>query len=26
MRKAPKWAPDIPLDAEAGFGKTLADC
>lgn len=26
MRKAPKWAPDIPLDAEAGYGKTLADC
>ncbi len=26
MRTPPKWAPDIPLDAEAGFGPTLADC
>lgn len=26
MRKPPKWAPDIPLDAEAGYGPTLADC
>lgn len=26
MRKPPKWAPDIPLDAEAGFGPTLAEC
>jgi DNA polymerase I-like protein with 3'-5' exonuclease and polymerase domains len=26
MRRAPKWMPDIPLDAEAGYGKTLADC
>lgn len=26
MRTAPKWLPGIPLDAEAGFGKTLADC
>lgn len=26
MRRAPTWMPDIPLDAEAGYGKTLADC
>ena len=26
MRTPPTWMPDIPLDAEAGFGKTLADC
>jgi DNA polymerase I-like protein with 3'-5' exonuclease and polymerase domains len=26
MRTAPDWIPDIPLDAEAGYGKTLADC
>jgi DNA polymerase I-like protein with 3'-5' exonuclease and polymerase domains len=26
MRTAPEWMPDIPLDAEAGYGKTLADC
>lgn len=26
MRRAPKWLPGIPLDAEAGFGQTLADC
>jgi hypothetical protein len=26
MRKPPAWMPDIPLDAEAAFGSTLADC
>ena len=26
MRIAPTWMPGIPLDAEAGFGPTLADC
>lgn len=26
MRTAPEWLPDIPLDAEAGYGKSLADC
>jgi DNA polymerase len=26
MRTAPDWIPDIPLDAEAGYGETLADC
>jgi DNA polymerase I-like protein with 3'-5' exonuclease and polymerase domains len=26
MRTPPDWMPDIPLDAEAGYGKTLADC
>ena len=26
MRVAPSWMPGIPLDAEAGFGPTLADC
>lgn len=26
MRTPPKWMPTIPLDAEAGYGKTLADC
>jgi len=26
MRIAPKWMPDIPLDAEVAYGKTLADC
>lgn len=26
MRIAPSWIPGIPLDAEADFGKTLADC
>lgn len=26
MRTPPVWMPDIPLDAEAAFGKTLADC
>ena len=26
MRTAPTWMPDIPLDAEAGYGKTLSDC
>lgn len=26
MRTAPAWMPDIPLDAEAGYGKSLADC
>jgi DNA polymerase len=26
MRTAPEWLPDIPLDAEAGYGGTLADC
>lgn len=26
MRIAPKWIPDIPLDAEGGFGESLADC
>jgi DNA polymerase I-like protein with 3'-5' exonuclease and polymerase domains len=26
MRAAPEWLPDIPLDAEAGYGKSLADC
>jgi DNA polymerase I-like protein with 3'-5' exonuclease and polymerase domains len=26
MRQAPKWIPGIPLDAEADFGPTLADC
>lgn len=26
MRTPPSWMPDIPLDAEAGYGKTLADC
>jgi len=26
MRRAPKWIPDIPLDAEADYGQTLADC
>lgn len=26
MRTPPDWMPDIPLDAEAGYGKTLKDC
>jgi DNA polymerase I-like protein with 3'-5' exonuclease and polymerase domains len=26
MRVPPKWMPDLPLDAEAAYGKTLADC
>jgi len=26
MCKAPKWMPDIPLNATVKFGKTLADC
>ena len=26
MRTPPKWMATIPLDAEAGYGKTLADC
>jgi DNA polymerase len=26
MCKAPKWMPDIPLNAQVKFGKTLADC
>lgn len=26
MRTAPLWMPGIPLDAEVGFGKSLADC
>ena len=26
MRTPPEWMPDIPLDAEAGYGKTLYDC
>lgn len=26
MRTPPAWMPDIPLDAEAAFGSTLADC
>ena len=26
MRIAPPWIPGIPLDAKAGFGKTLANC
>jgi DNA polymerase len=26
MRIPPVWMPGIPLDAEAGFGPTLADC
>lgn len=26
MRTAPEWIPEIPLDAEAAYGKTLADC
>lgn len=26
MRRAPKWIPGIPLDAEADYGQTLADC
>jgi DNA polymerase len=26
MCKAPKWMPDIPLNASVKFGKTLADC
>jgi DNA polymerase I-like protein with 3'-5' exonuclease and polymerase domains len=26
MRTAPDWIPDIPLDAEAGYGGSLADC
>lgn len=26
MRTPPAWMPDIPLDAEAAFGLTLADC
>lgn len=26
MRTAPAWIPDIPLDAEAAYGKTLNDC
>jgi hypothetical protein len=26
MCKAPKWMPDIPLNASVKFGKTLAEC
>jgi len=26
MRIPPVWMPDIPLDAEAAYGQTLADC
>lgn len=26
MRTPPDWMPDIPLDAEAGYGGSLADC
>lgn len=26
MRKAPEWIPNIPLDAEGGYGKSLLDC
>ena len=26
MRTPPSWMADIPLDAEAGYGRTLADC
>jgi DNA polymerase I-like protein with 3'-5' exonuclease and polymerase domains len=26
MRMRPEWAPDLPLDCEAGSGKTYGDC
>ena len=26
MRTTPAWIPGLPLDAEAGYGQTLADC
>ena len=26
MRARPKWAPDLPLNCEAGYGKSYGDC
>lgn len=26
MRLRPRWAPDLPLNCEAGYGKSYADC
>jgi DNA polymerase I-like protein with 3'-5' exonuclease and polymerase domains len=26
MRTRPKWAPDLPLNCEAGYGKSYGDC